>query len=114
MSSNLAVLLQQIISSPLRAVIDAQEESAKATLDFIASTMEKKAGKLVPKAVNVGYTQAYIDPDTGELKTEDLTLSVPLVTMVPIPYISVDEVEIEFDAKIVAVRPEKKVVQLYA
>ncbi len=116
MASNIALLLEQIIASPLKAVIDAQEESARATMEFIAGMMDRKNGKLVPRSMEVSYSQAYVDADSGDLREEKQTLSVPLVTLVPIPYISVDEVEIDFDAKIVAAKPKKeiKAVSLYA
>ena len=116
MAGNIALLLEQIIASPLKAVIDAQEESARATMEFIAGMMDRKNGKLVPRSMEVSYSQAYVDADSGDLREEKQTLSVPLVTLVPIPYISVDEVEIDFDAKIVAAKPKKeiKAVSLYA
>ncbi len=114
--SNVALLLEQIIASPLRAIVDAQSESAKATVDFITSLMKREGETLTPESVELKYAQIVQDAGTGELKPEEQKLDIPLVTLVPIPYISVDEAEIEFDAKIVAARPERGVrtVPIYA
>ena len=115
--SNVALLLEQIIASPLRALVDAQSESARATVDFIMSLMKKEEKRVVPEAVELSYVQIIQDAETGELKPEEHRLSIPLVTLVPIPYISVDEAEIEFDAKIIATKPRServKAVPLYA
>ncbi|MBO8180108.1 MAG: DUF2589 domain-containing protein [Archaeoglobus sp.] len=116
MASNLALLLEQIIASPLKAIVDAQSESANATVDFLLSLMDMDGERTIPKSVQVVYNQTYLDPESGELKQEAQKLSIPLVTLVPIPYISVDEADIEFKAKIVAAKPVagRKAVPLYA
>nr|WP_230972451.1 DUF2589 domain-containing protein [Archaeoglobus neptunius] len=116
LSANFALLLEQIIASPLKAVVDAQSESAKATVNFLFSLMEEDGEKVVPKSVVVAYQQAFLDPDSGKVKQVEQRIGVPLVTLVPIPYISVDEAEIEFDAKVVAAGPsaEKGAVPIYA
>ncbi len=115
--SNVALLLEQIIASPLRAIVDAQSESAKATVEFIMGLMKEEGEKLVPESVGLKYVRIIQDAETGEFKPEEQGLDIPLVTLVPIPYISVDEAEIEFDAKIVAAKPKNegvKAVPLYA
>ncbi|RUM35003.1 MAG: hypothetical protein DSY33_00690 [Archaeoglobus sp.] len=114
--SNVALLLEQIIASPLRAIVDAQSESARATVEFITSLMKKEGGRLVPESVEIKYTQVIQDVETGELKPEEQKMDVPLITLVPIPYISVDEAEVEFDAKIIAANIERRVkaVPIYA
>jgi len=117
-----ALLLEQIVSAPLTAIIQAQKESAIATLQFLLSQMEEReeAGKRkkVPITLDFNYTQVLQDPDTGKVEAVPLKMSVPVLTLVPIPYISIEEAEIEFKAKIVAskIREEKglKFVSLYA
>lgn len=117
-----ALLLEQIVSAPLTAIIQAQKESAIATLQFLLSQMEEReeAGKRkkVPITLDFNYNQVLQDPDTGKVEAVPLKMSVPVLTLVPIPYISIEEAEIEFKAKIVAskIREEKglKFVSLYA
>ncbi|MEM0202415.1 MAG: DUF2589 domain-containing protein [Archaeoglobaceae archaeon] len=106
-----ALLLEQIISAPLTAIVHAQRDTAKATLDFLLSQLVEKeeAGKKkrVPLSVEFSYTQVLQDPETGKLQTLPMKMSIPILTLVPLPYISVDEAEIEFKAKVVAFREGK-------
>lgn len=83
----------QIIGSPLKACIEAQAMAAQTTWQFIQE---------------VGLNT---DPDTGEKKAVNVSfdfyqngkearLNVPLLTIVPIPYIAINSIDIDFKAKI--------------
>ena len=83
----------QIIGSPLKAAIEAQAMAAQTTWKFIQE---------------VGLNT---DPETGEKKAVNVSfdflqngkearLNVPLLTIVPIPYIAINSVDIAFKAKI--------------
>lgn len=84
-----------IIGGPLKAAIEAQAMAAKTSWNFIQE---------------VGLNT---DPDTGEKKTINVSfqfikdgriaqLNVPLLTIVPIPYIAIQTVDIAFKANISA------------
>lgn len=90
-----AIPFSSIIGAPLGACIDAQAMAAKTTWDFIQ---------------NVGLT---VDPETGEKKAVNVSfsfiqngrnvqLNVPLLTIVPIPYIAIHTIDINFKASISA------------
>ncbi len=83
----------QIIGSPLKAAIEAQAMAAQTTWRFIQE---------------VGLNT---DPETGEKKAvnvsfgfvqdgKEVCLNVPLLTIVPIPYIAINSIDIAFKAKI--------------
>ncbi|RLI78098.1 hypothetical protein DRP05_08345 [Archaeoglobales archaeon] len=113
--SGVALLLEQIIATPLRAIIDAQTESAKATVDFLMSLMKKEGDETVPETIIIQYEQLIQNVETRKLEREKQKLIIPLLTLVPIPYMSIDEAEIEFDTKIVATKPtEGEAVPIYA
>lgn len=122
MAETTALLLEQIISAPLIAIIHAQKESAIATLQFLISQMEEREElgrrKKVPLTLDFNYSQILQDPETGRIEVLPMKMSIPVLTLVPIPYISIDEAELEFKAKIVTskIREEKgiKFVSLYA
>ncbi|MDJ0509197.1 MAG: DUF2589 domain-containing protein [Crocosphaera sp.] len=76
-----------LIGGPLQAAIDAQAQSANTTIDFIQK-VGLKDGKTVP--VEFVY---YADG-------REAKLIVPLLTILPIPYLAVDEVAIDFKANI--------------
>ncbi|MDJ0679892.1 MAG: DUF2589 domain-containing protein [Xenococcaceae cyanobacterium MO_167.B52] len=80
-----------LIGGPLGAAVDAQAQSAKTTIDFI-----QNVGMTGPadnrKAIQVEFVY-YADG-------REAKLIVPLLTILPIPYLSVDSVDIEFKASI--------------
>lgn len=90
-----AIPFSSMIGGPLKACIDAQAMAAKTTWDFIQE---------------VGLT---VDPQTGEKKAVNVSfsfiqngrtvqLNVPLLTIVPIPYIAINSIDINFKASISA------------
>ena len=90
-----AIPFSSMIGGPLKACIDAQAMAAKTTWDFIQE---------------VGLT---IDPETGEKKAVNVSfsfiqngrivqLNVPLLTIVTIPYIAINSIDINFKASISA------------
>lgn len=92
--SNLPV--GQLIAAPLKAAIEAQAIAADTTIKFIKE---------------VGFSE---DPLTGALEITTVTfsyqgpsgeksiLTVPILAIVPIPYLEIQTVDIDFKAKITA------------
>ncbi|AIG97234.1 MULTISPECIES: DUF2589 domain-containing protein [Archaeoglobus] len=109
---NVALLLDQIIATPLRSMVEAQQESANATVEFLTSLIDEN-GK--PKGIELAYEQTVFDPERGAV-SEKNRVKIPLLTLVPVPYLSIDEAEIDFSAKIVATSKQQKgkFVPLYA
>lgn len=89
-----------LIGGPLNALIEAQAKSAITTANFIRQVGFDKNNDVV----NVKFRYEKTD-DQGF--TKDFELSVPFLTMVPIPYITIDEASVEFNAKITSVRESK-------
>ncbi|GIU70953.1 MAG: alpha-amylase [Candidatus Nitrosocaldaceae archaeon] len=100
-------MLEELIAAPLKALVDAQRESADATRTFLLSLMKEKDGKNIPDMLNIVYEQTLQNPETGELEPQEQSLSIPILSLIPIPYISIDESEIEFDAKIITSKKDK-------
>ncbi|HRK05034.1 MAG TPA: DUF2589 domain-containing protein [Chlorobiota bacterium] len=109
----------QVIGSPMIAAIRAQALAAQATVDFI-----KNVGFAPPSSPGPGtptdgsdfgdtryvvfkYTRlktgtgsgAGVSPPSGG-DTDKIELQVPILTIVPIPYIRIDEMTIDFTANI--------------
>lgn len=82
-----------LIGGPLNAVVEAQAKSAITTANFIREVAFDKEGKVV----NVDFS--YEKSNTNGSKQE-FKLTVPFLTMLPIPYIKVNEAVIEFNAKV--------------
>ena len=100
-----ALDFSSMIGGPLNAVVKAQAQSAQTSVDFIKSVGFEPDGK--PRSVDFSYAKPINHKsEDGEVSTdyEDFTLSVPILTMLPIPFIRVQETAIDFNAKINSVQ----------
>jgi hypothetical protein len=98
---------QSMIGGPLVAVIQAQSQAAQTSVDFIKSVGFNAADATTdpgkPTMVSFTYDKAVETRDAAGAVTVTVTpfsLTVPILTMLPIPYIRVEEVTIDFNAKI--------------
>jgi hypothetical protein len=82
-----------LIGGPLNAVVEAQAKSAITTANFIKEVAFDKQGKVVN--VDFSYNRKN---DNGS--DQQFTLTVPFLTMLPVPYITVSSAVVEFNAKI--------------
>lgn len=87
-----------MIGGPLSAVIKAQAMSAETTVNFIKTVGFDKDDQA--KNITFKYKKD-VELPGGKREDLDCELSVPMLTMLPIPFIRVDETNIEFNAKIV-------------
>jgi len=83
-----------IIGGPLNAAISAQAQAAETTVEFIQSVgMREVNGQ--KEAINVQF----VYQDSGGTSRR---ITVPILAIVPIPFIVIDNVSIAFKAKITA------------
>ena len=86
----------RMIGGPLSACIDAQEQAAVSSVNFI--------DRVGFDPQNPGHV---INVDFKYRRDgEDVVLSVPLLTIVPIPFISIDTVNISFKAALKSINTE--------
>ncbi len=105
-----SIPFENIIAGPLEACIRAQKQAAETTVDFIQSV------GLEEKIVKDSNGQTLLD-DQGNPRTEMsaiyvsfqfiqggrlVQLNVPLLALVPIPYIAINTIDINFKANITA------------
>jgi len=99
-----------LIGEPMKAAIEAQALAAKTTVEFI-----EKVG-FVPKDTlqDMLFVDESKDADAGDVRNvtfkykktdengsvNDVSLSVPILSIVPIPYLRIDEMTIDFTAKL--------------
>lgn len=90
-----AIPFSSMIGGPLKACIEAQAMAAKTSWEFIQEVglnTDPQTGE--KKAVNVSFS--FIQ------NGREVQLNVPLLTIVPIPYIAIHSVDINFKANISA------------
>lgn len=83
----------EIIGAPLKAAIEAQAMAAQTSWRFIQEVglnTDKESGE--KKAVNVSFDFLQ--------NGKEARLNIPLLTIVPIPYIAIQSIDIAFKAKI--------------
>lgn len=102
---------ESMIGGPLTAVIRAQTQAANTSVDFIRSVgFTEDGGTTQPTMVTFTYSKPVEEvADDGTVTTEvkPFELTVPFLTMVPIPFIRIAETTIDFNAKITAVQYSK-------
>ena len=96
---NVAHPLYQLIGAPLLALVQAESQAAQTTAEFIR---------------NIGFTDAENPEDFGNLRMaslrnrivgsdgqpKDVSIKVPILSMVPIPALQIKDAELEFYVRI--------------
>ena len=85
-----------MIGKPLTAVVDAQAAAAMTTVKFIEEVGFDDSGNVRES------TFSYKKLDNNG-KEQTVSLNVPLLTILPIPFLRVEEARIQFNAKVSSV-----------
>lgn len=100
---------ESMIGGPLNAIVRAQAQSAQTSVDFIKSVgFDADSGK--PTMVTFSYDKAVENTAADGAVTITVVphnLTVPILTMLPIPFLRVEEATIDFNAKINSVQESK-------
>jgi hypothetical protein len=98
---------EAMIGGPLTAVVKAQTQAAMTSVDFIKAVGFDVEEENKPVMVTFSYDKAVEQtaPDgTVTVEVKPFNLTVPILTMLPIPFIRVEETTIDFHAKINSVQ----------
>lgn len=93
---------RKMIGGPLQAAVDAQVASSLATIDFINKvgfTAADSSGKRDLVMVDFTHTRKDVDSEGHEV-SKDVALRVPLLAMLPIPSLRIEQVVIDFNVKL--------------
>ena len=106
----MALPMEQIIGGPLQSVVKAQALAASSTVDFIQQVGLNPAqggvGAQTARTVDFSFQRRVParEEDGGGssdvLTSETVQLTVPLLTIVPVPFIRVKEATIDFEAQV--------------
>jgi hypothetical protein len=107
-----ALPFRHLIGAPLVAAIEAQAMAAKSTMDFIMDVGFTKPTDEVTdptkaqtdigdvRTVTFKYEVDVVKTDKSGTEKKPFSLTVPLLTVVPIPFLAIEEMTIDFMAKI--------------
>lgn len=87
----------QLIGGPLNAAADASITLARGTADFINEVGFDKSGRI--RTAAFGFSRKSMNDD-GTSNLESLNVDVPLLAIVPIPNLQIDEVNVIFDMEV--------------
>lgn len=89
--------MNNLIGGPLTAAADASISLAKSTADFINEVGFDANGKV--RTADFGYQRRSANDD-GTSNLEEMKVAVPMLAIVPIPNLQIDEVNILFDMEV--------------
>ena len=93
--SEKAFPIENLISAPIRAIIEAQTAAIQSSLEFIADVgleSDPKSNKSKIRTVEFTYSHPIPDPNNpGMVIDTPSTVSIPLLSLVQIPNISIAE-----------------------
>ncbi len=89
--------MDQLIGAPLRAAADASNQLANSTAEFINRVGFDANGNV--QTVAFGYQRRSVNED-GTSNLDEMKVNVPMLAIVPIPNLQVDEVNILFDMEV--------------
>lgn len=94
--------MESLIGGPLEAAVSANVRMAQSTADFINNVgfEQTKEGKAGPtRMVDFDYERPGIDED-GARTIEAVKIRVPMLAIVPIPNLQVENVDVTFDMEV--------------
>lgn len=87
-----------LIGGPLKASAEAQAELARSTAEFIRKvSLDESDGKT--GTVSFSYTQKVNDP-SGAMSEKETNIGVPLISLVPVPGLNREDIDVTFDMEI--------------
>lgn len=93
--------IDQLICAPIVAVAEGQAELCRVYLDNLFRLAFKSKDKDHKEINSIDFNlQRMIVSDTGEVKTQDITVSAPLLSLVPVPAFTMDEATVRFTMEI--------------
>jgi hypothetical protein len=96
--------MEQILGGPLQAVIKAQGLAAVATADFINNVgleePPQAGGARRARTVSFSFTRSRPNAAGNGVVDERVTLDVPLLVLLPIPFIRIETTDINFECTV--------------
>ena len=89
-----------LIGAPMTAAVEAQALAAQSSIDFIRSVGFTSDGEDEAFGAVRNVTFTYKSRDVTAGTDEDVELVVPILTIVPIPYLRIEDMTIDFTSKI--------------
>lgn len=103
LARNSDISIGQLIAAPLKAAADAQLDLAKSTVEFIQTVGLEQDEAGMDKVRNLHFNLSAMGKDGAE---KNLQIQAPLLAIVPIPNLAVEEVDIGFQMEVTSARKD--------
>ena len=103
----------QLISSPLLAIVNANSQMARRQIELIFNHCFTKNGDTMdPTMVKLSMKQTFLEPgnepgQAPELRFSETVIQIPLLTLIPINSLSVQDAKIHFGMEVTYSEPPK-------
>lgn len=107
-SSLQGIPIDYLVATPLLAAARGNLALAQIMEEFVF-TIGYKGGKPGgdTNVISFKLTRPFTDPDTGAIKSETITVNAPLIGLVPIPALLVDNVTVDFTTSLSTTTQDK-------
>ena len=93
-----ALPLNYMLSAPLLAAIEAQAISAHSTIEFVAAVGMDDFGTV--RTMDFNYKTSVTNTQSGEAEEKDVTLTVPMLSMLEAPHMAIEDLTVAFEFNI--------------
>jgi hypothetical protein len=93
-----SVPIAELIAAPLEAAIDAQSKLARSTVSYITDIGLEKGRDGTACAREVAFVLER--PGAGAKQPERMTVRAPLLALIPIPSLAIEELNIDFQMEV--------------
>lgn len=90
--------ISELIAAPLEAAVEAQTKLARSTVDYITEVGLEKDRNGNDRARDLTFVVQRPGKDGG--KTEELAVRAPLLALVPVPNLAIEEMDIDFQMEV--------------
>lgn len=98
--------IDQLICAPIVAVAEGQAELCRVYLDNLFRLAFKDKDHKEINSIDFTLQRMIVD-ESGEAKTQDITVSAPLLSLVPVPAFTMDEATVRFTMEVKEVNTQK-------
>lgn len=95
--------MKSLLGAPLKAATDANGMMARTQTQFMLSTCFNKVGEdLEPIMISFNITRSVVKPDgtAASPDTASITFTLPLLTLIPLNSLAVDDVKVHFEMEV--------------
>lgn len=110
--TNHVIPLKDIFSAPLLATLDADVIASEKFVEFIRTYGFERDGESQGNSGGIGFGKLRMVTFQYNVNGAERTISIPLLSLIPLPLIQIQDADFKFNVKIVSAVKEKRYVSI--